>query len=361
MSSLSVEYLAANRRFGFITKQIGKKRTFSFKNAEAPPKVKSILRQIADIARLHLATRPFMRYSLHITLCGTIFNICLFDRAGGVVSKDYDLKDADDFETFVRIIRRVTCDMDAYDLGLDPTVTPLDYLGSTSRYPRFKVEVGDKWYYTYGFPIWQSTTLQGRGTWVFRATRDDNPNPTPSECLILKNAWRASGRLPESTLYAIINKLQASDDMLTLRCVAGFVDGGDVTIENRIQESGAPSSSKGTGKERVAMHVSTHREFVGDAELNPHNPVLHRVILSTRGRSLVSYTSLVELLSAAECAAEGTRTILCQQYTRSDPFKDSWLCISVVSTIGMLALATSFSARTLRSPLDSLPTLTSPR
>jgi Fungal protein kinase len=168
-----------------------------------------------------------MRYSLHITICGTIFNICLFDRAGGVVSKDYDLDDADDFKTFVRIIRRATCDMDAYELGLDPTVAPLDYLGSVARYPRFKVEVGENTYHTYGFPIWQSVTLQGRGTWVFGATKEDSPNPDPSECLVLKNAWRVSGRLPESTLYGIINKLKERDNMPTLRSVAEFMDGGE--------------------------------------------------------------------------------------------------------------------------------------
>jgi Fungal protein kinase len=282
------------------------------KGPQQPPIVKSILRQIADIARLHLATRPFMRYSLHITLCGTIFNICLIDRAGAVVSKDYDLKDKDDLETFIRIIRRATCNMDAYELGLDPTVIPLDYLGSVACYPRFKVEVGDNRYYTYGFPIWQSTTLQGRGTWVFGATKGDNPHPKPDECLVLKNAWRASGRPPESTLYAILNKLQAGDGMFTLRCVAEFVAGGDVMIEEGVQYAHSASSANGNERQQVAMRVSTHRKFVDDAELNPHNPTLHRVVLATRGRSMISYTSLVELLSAAGCAAEGTSAILCQ-------------------------------------------------
>ena len=262
-----------------------------------------------------------MRYSLHITLCGTIFNICLFDRVGGVVSKDYDLKDEDDFETFVRIIRRATCDMDAYELGLDPTVTPLDYLGSVARYPRFKVEVGSAKYYTYGFPIWQSTTLQGRGTWVFGATVDDNPNPMPTECLILKNAWRASGRLPESTLYAIVNKLPADNSMFSLRCVAEFVDGGDVMVEEDFQQPHHLSSSKLGDRQRVSMHVSSHRRFVVDAKLNPHDPVLHRVILATRGRSLVSYASLVELLSAGECAAEGTPSFSCLCRTRANVFQ----------------------------------------
>jgi Fungal protein kinase len=277
-----------------------------------PPKVKSILRQIADIARLHLATRPFMRFSLHITLCGTIFNICLFDRAGGVVSKDYDLKKKADFETFIRIIRRATCDMDAYELGLDPTVTPLGYLGSVARYPRFKVMVGENAYYTHDLPIWQSTTLQGRGTWVFGATKDDNPNPKPTERLILKNSWRASGRLPESTLYGIINKLQASSETPTLRCVAEFVEGGDVMAEEEVQQPSSGTSSKGNEEVvvmRVVMRVSSHRRFVVNADPNAHNPTLHRVVLATRGRSMVAYASLVELLSAAKCAAEGMQAI----------------------------------------------------
>ena len=282
-----------------------------------------------------------MRYSLHITLCGTTFNICLFDRVGGVVSKDYDLNDEDDFETFVRIIRRSTCDMDAYELGLDPTVTPLDFLGSVVRYPRFKVEVGSTEYYTYGFPIWQSTTLQGRGTWVLGATVDDNPNPMPAECLVLKNAWRASGRLPESALYLIINKLPAGNSMFTLRCVAEFVDGGDVMVEEEIQ---LPLRSCGE-QQRVAMHVSSHRRFVVDARLNSPDPVLHRVVLATRGRSMVSYTSLVELLSAGECAAEGTPSFSCLCHTQANSFQGSWLCMNVVWTTGMSVSAMSFSAQ----------------
>ena len=286
-----------------------------------------------------------MRYSLHITLCGTTFNICLFDRVGGVVSKDYDLEDEDDFETFVRIIRRATCDMDAYELGLDPTVAPLDFLGSVVRYPRFKVEVGSTKYYTYGLPIWQSTTLQGRGTWVFGATVDDNPNPMPTECFVLKNAWRVSGRLPESTLYSIINKLQTSNSMYTLRCIAEFVDGGDVMVEEEFQHSQQPSPSNFGDNQRVSMQVSTHRRFIADAKLNPHDPVLHRVVLATCGRSMVSYTSLVELLSAGECAAEGTPSFPCLCNTSADFFQGSWPYMSAVWTIRMSVSATFFSAQ----------------
>jgi len=248
-------------------------------------------------------------------VCGTILNICLFDRAGGVVSKDYDLKDGDDFETFVRIIRRATCDMDAHELGFDPTVTPFNYLGSVARYPRFEVKVPENTYRTYEFPIWQSVTLEGRRTWVVGATKEDNANPRPHECLVMKNAWRAPGRLPESTLYAIINKLRGGDNMPTLRCVAELVDGGDMMIGEEILQDGPSTSSEikeNVINQRVAMRVSSHRGIVEDADSNVHNPTRHRAVLATGVRSMASYTSLVELLSAAECAAEGTQVILPQ-------------------------------------------------
>lgn len=95
--------------------------------------------------------------------------MCLFDRAGRAVLKDYSLEDGDDFDTFVRIIRCATCDMDAYELGLDSSVAAFDYLGSVARYPHFKIEVGENTYRTYGFLIWQTVTLQGRGTRIFGA------------------------------------------------------------------------------------------------------------------------------------------------------------------------------------------------
>jgi len=115
---------------------------------------------------------------------------------------------------------------------------------------------------------------------------DDNPNLMPAECLILKKAWRAAGGLLESTLYAIINKLQVSHNEFTLRFIAEFVDGGDVMVEEERQNTNSPSSSKGGEKQKVSMHVPTLRRFVVDAELNPHNPVLHRVVLATRSRSI---------------------------------------------------------------------------
>ena len=59
--------------------------------------------------------------------CGTNFNPAQFDRNGVVISRSYN------FDThlglFIRVIRRLSCEMTAYDLGLDTTVRPEDLLG----------------------------------------------------------------------------------------------------------------------------------------------------------------------------------------------------------------------------------------
>lgn len=216
-------------------------------------------------------------------------------------------------------------------------------------------------YYTHDFPIWQSTTLQGRGTWVFGVTKDDNPHPEPKQRLVLKNAWRASGRLPESTFYTIINKLQEADDMLTLRCVAEFVDGGDVMVENDKQHdsSAGPYENEQTAiKKRVAMRISSHRTFVEDNQLNTHNPTLHRVVLATRGRSMVSYTSLVDLLSAAECAAEGMWAVP-RECTRHLCLPKAFgPSVTLGSIIGMSVSVTSSLVQTQRKRPGLFPTST---
>ncbi len=105
-----------------------------------------------------------MRFSVHLTVCGPIFNLAIFDRAGGVISKDYNI--IKDLEMFIRIIRRLGRDLDAYDLGLDRTVVPRHALGSWKQFPEFRVTVGGLAYITKGLPIWQSTGLVGRGTFV---------------------------------------------------------------------------------------------------------------------------------------------------------------------------------------------------
>ena len=141
-------------------------------------------------------------------------------------------------------------------------------------------------------------------------------------------------------------------------CSSDLVMIGKEVLQDALATSPEPKGS--VVNQQVAMRVSNHRRFVEDAESNAHNPTLHRAVLATRGRSMVSYTSLVELLSAAECAAEGTQSIL-SQWARSSPLpKVSTVSVKLGSITGMLVSATSFSAQTRRNRRDSFLISTSP-
>lgn len=61
--------------------------------------------QLANMARLHFAAHPFMRYSVHLSVCETMSNLAIFDHAGGVAPKNYNINK--DLELFIRIICRL--------------------------------------------------------------------------------------------------------------------------------------------------------------------------------------------------------------------------------------------------------------
>lgn len=235
---------------------------------------KSIITQMADNARILMATRPFLCFCLHITFCGTNFNLALFDRNGAIISRTYDFEMH--LRLFIRVIRRLTCEMTAYDLGLDTTVRPEGCLGSVG-YPTYLVKVSEKaWYKTEGVPIWPSTSLIGRGTLVFNARGHGEPN---GPLRILKNAWREDGRLKESELYDLIQKSEAP--FTSPKALAKFVVGGDVPLHD--------------GK---AVTIECHRANFGSKVIG-NGATLHRLVLASRGNSLASYQSINQLLFAA--------------------------------------------------------------
>jgi hypothetical protein len=244
--------------------------------------------QLADMARLHLAARPFMRYSVHLTVCGSIFNLAIFDRAGGVVSKDYSINR--DLETFIRIIRRLGRDLDAYDLGLDRTVMPLHSLGSWAQFPEFRVTVGGSAYITQGLPLWQSSSLVGRGTFVWVVVLEGDAEKSGKgkpKTFILKNAWRACARLAESTVYKMICSAtkESISHMTDLDGVAKFVDGGDIVDPQQPNE---------------VTKVSSHRKGFGKAINENDDPVLHRLVLASHGRKLYEFDTFSQLMRAAK-------------------------------------------------------------
>ena len=246
-------------------------------------RIKSILTQMADNARLQLAARPFMRFCIHLSLCGTVFNIVLFDRAGAVVSRDYSL--VDDFKLIILIIRHLATGMTAYDLGLDSTVRPLQNLGDAFPVPEYLVKVSENtWFRTAGVPMWQSLSLLGRGTHVFQAQEYGRPD---APLLILKSSWRKIGRFPEAELYKILSQ---PSPLAPLDGIADFVTGQDV---KRSKDDAEPISA------------ATHRNGFGKLPKADHNVVLHRLILATKGKSMTAYVVFDELLLAGKGVLRG--------------------------------------------------------
>ena len=242
---------------------------------------RSIVTQMADNARLLMATRPFLRYTVHVAFCGTNFNIVFIDRDGVVLSRSYHIKTH--FVLFIRIIRRLACEMTAYDLGLDTTVHPEGCLG-VSHFPSILVNVAPGvWYRTEGVPIWQSTTLLGRGTLVFDAHGCDQPN---GPLRILKNSWRGDGRIQEAELYKLIQEPSNSYDPIDT--LAKFLEGGDILSQD--------------GKN---VTLASHRDQLG-SWITGKGATLHRLVLATRGKSLACYRALGELLEAAIDIVIGT-------------------------------------------------------
>ena len=272
--------------------------------------------QLADMARLHLAARPFMRYSVHHTVCGSIFNLAIFDRAGEVASKDHDI--TKDLEMFIRIIRRLGQCLDVYDLGLDWTVVPLHSLGSRNTLPEFRATVGESTYITQGLPLWQSTSLVGRGTFVWVVVRAADAKPSgedTAKALILENTWRACARLAKSTVYMVLNsEAKGPTSHLTdLDDIAQFVQGGDMHDPQHPND---------------VIKISSHRKGFGKPINENDDPVLHRLVLASHGRKLYEFATFSELMRAAKKMNSGT---LIRFDQRSSPtlFQDFELFMSV--------------------------------
>ena len=271
-----------------------------------------------------------MRYSVHLTVCGSIFNLALFDRAGGVVSKDYDINK--DLEMFIRIIRRLGRELDAYDLGLDRTVVPLHSLGTWEKYPKFRVTVGGSRYITQGLPLWQSTSLVGRGTfvWVVVLQADtEQSGEGKGKTFILKNAWRACARFAESTIYKMLNSAtkESTSHLTDLDGIARFAGGGDIYDPQQPNE---------------VIKMSSHRKGFGKPINENDDPVLHRLVLASHGRKLYEFTTFSELIRAAKKMNSGTRSTFDQRSSLT-LFQDFGLFMSAALFTGISASVTCSS------------------
>jgi len=218
--------------------------------------------QLADMARLHLAARPFMRYSAH-------------------------------------------------DLGLDRIVVPLFTLGSWKKFPEFRVIVGGSTYITRGPPLWQSTSLVGCGTFVSVVELEvdtEQSGKGNAKSFIMKNAWHACARLAESTVYKMIYSAtkESISHLTNLEGVPQFVDGGDIFDPQQPNEM---------------IKVSSHRKGFGRPINEKDDPVLHRLVLVSHGCKLYEFNTFSQLMRAAKKMNSGTPCRL-DQCSRLTLFQD---------------------------------------
>jgi hypothetical protein len=104
-------------------------------------------------------------------------------------------------EIFIRVIRRISCQMTAVELGHDPSVTLAD--GQTfgqKVWPNFVVRLKDSSatmessVITQGPPMWSTMSVIGRGTHVWKVKQGGKTR-------VLKTFWRKAGCTPESIIF----------------------------------------------------------------------------------------------------------------------------------------------------------------
>ncbi|KAF7976750.1 hypothetical protein HWV62_5734 [Athelia sp. TMB] len=264
-----------------------------------------IVTQAADYARLHLSARPFQLFSICLLIFGDHFCVAIFDRNGVIFSPQHGIWK--DLGTFVRVIRRLSCDMTPVELGHDPTARLLDIKDLTnlnSRYPAvfekrpnedgppefptFEVSMGqgDERWYTLGCPIWSSLSLLGRGTVVWRAF-----DPNSGKLVVLKSAWRSGGRLAESKIYGSAKGRHPG--------VAEFVSGADVIF---------------AGTNRTINVDAIRGRPIGAV----CSPTLHRLILNSFGTPVWEYSSELELVKGFRAALSGHQWLVSQGILHRD-------------------------------------------
>lgn len=252
--------------------------------------VKLIVAETADFIRLHLAVRPFQIFSFALMIFGTHFCITYWDHGGALISPEYDVSSKNGLEMFIRVITRLTNDMNYIELGQDPTVRLVPERSIwDSAYPVFIVSVpgGTKQteWVTVGEPIFTSTSLLGRATSVWRVKRSQSATSDTVYC-ILKSAWRHELRTSESDRYQEVGTPPPGG-------VARFLQGGDVKL------------GKGKDKDK-SMSINFLRHGINSAALKAKSDrILHRLLLASFGQGIAKFESPTEFINAMHDAIQG--------------------------------------------------------
>ncbi|KAG5730582.1 hypothetical protein E4T56_gene21024, partial [Termitomyces sp. T112] len=176
--------------------------------------------QVADYAAMLFIGRPFNLFVIGLSICGNKFRVGYFDRSGILFSEARDMFSKQGLPIFIKVIRRITCDMSNIDLGHNPNIHLLE--GHTyyqNEYPKFRVDTGHQSsYVTEGRPLWISFSYLGRGTSTWVASSSGGVK------LVLKFAWRSENRRGEASIYNDVGEMPG---------VARLMDGGDMMWKQR--------------------------------------------------------------------------------------------------------------------------------
>jgi hypothetical protein len=282
-------------------------------NAPTKPRPEStLIVQCAEYARLHLALRPFQRFSIQFSLCGNLFSAWLIDRLGVIISDTVDISKPDGLDTFIRAVIQVTANLTAHELGMDPTVSIVRGSLGDATIPRFAVNMPSKnVYITKGTPIWQSASLFGRGTVVWNVEEyieDGEGAPVDPPTFILKAAYRNPERCGESSFY---KALQNSN----IPGLAVFKEGGDVVLPEETSSTNAtvnghdtiPNSEQVTARNAEQRRLFNHMHRTGLTDTFDADSIAHRLVLESKGRRLSGYCSVIDVLRAVLASVKGTQ------------------------------------------------------
>lgn len=265
--------------------------------AAAPDKVKKPCAKAADYAGWVFAGRPFQVFVIGVFVFNRYFRVSVSDRGGMVYSRKYDI--ADDLRLFVAVLQKLTCFLDARDLGRDPCVELKEgHHYYQQQYPIFYVSLGEssyptqpsRVYMTQGAPIFTSYSLMGRGTSVWRCKPKEGG---PGAVVILKSSWRLVKRQPERVIYSRIPpRIESTGEVR--RGIAYIKDGGNVMFPAFVTE---PTT--------ITVNHMRKRAGLPLYALTRHDSVLDRIVLSVVGKPLWEFATVGELLLALKAIVGG--------------------------------------------------------
>ncbi|GJJ15510.1 hypothetical protein Clacol_009788 [Clathrus columnatus] len=286
-------------------------------SAQGPkPSAKESIVKAADYARLHLTSRPFLLFSIGLLVFGKEFCVAIFDRDGVQFSPIYDMWD--DLNILIRIIRRMSHEMSPVDFGQDPNVDILPHddpnsvacrkiatalasgnaglINEVSNYPTYSIDFCNVKYYTIGLPVWNSLSLLGRGTSIWKVSASPTKSLATGIFLILKTSWRQSNRTSESS---IMQRVKGSHDGLVQ-----YSQGSDVFF---------PSSSPIAPPKITTANLRNQNLHVeGDTT------ILHRLIFKIVGRPIWEFDSYLEFFLAIKAALNAHKFLADQNILHRD-------------------------------------------